>query len=174
MNIIITSPIPGDAKGITTVLHMAWLATYPNEALGITTEDIENSYKDSFTEENLKKAEEKLKNIPHNQKRVVAKDGDIVVGVATMVKNEDNNQLKTIYVLPEYHSKGIGTMLWEAVRDFIDPTKDTIVQVADYNQQAIGFYEKLGFNDTGKRWKNEKWMMKSGVCIPEMEMILKK
>jgi ribosomal protein S18 acetylase RimI-like enzyme len=94
--------------------------------------------------------------------------------MATMVRNNDNNQLRTIYVLPEYHRSGIGTMLWNAVKDFIDESKDTIVQVADYNQQAINFYEKLGFVDTGKRWKDERWKMRSGAYIPEMEMILKK
>lgn len=174
MNIQITKPVPEDALGITTVLYKAWLATYPNDALGITAEDVEGSYKESFSEERIKKSEENLRNIPTNQKRVVAKDGDMVVGMATMVKNDNNNQLRTIYVLPDYHGKGIGTMLWEAVKDFVDPAKDTIVQVADYNQQAIKFYEKLGFVDTGKRWKDEKWKMRSGAYIPEMEMILKR
>ena len=115
-----------------------------------------------------------MKNIPINEKRIVAKDGDMVVGMATMVKNNNNNQLKAIYVLPEYQGKGIGNNMWEALKDFVDPTKDTIVQLADYNHQAIKFYKKLGFIDTGKRWKDEKWKMKSGAYIPEMEMVLKK
>jgi ribosomal protein S18 acetylase RimI-like enzyme len=174
MSIQITRPLPEDARGITTVLYKAWLATYPNEDLGVTIEDIEDSYRDSFTKENIQKSEEKLRNIPANQKRVIAKDGDLIIGMATMVRNNDNNQLRTIYVLPEYHRSGIGTMLWNAVKDFIDESKDTIVQVADYNQQAINFYEKLGFVDTGKRWKDERWKMRSGAYIPEMEMILKK
>jgi ribosomal protein S18 acetylase RimI-like enzyme len=174
MNIQIANPIPEDARGITTVLYKAWLATYPNDALGITIEDIEDRYKYSFSEENIKKSEEGLRNIPSNQKKVIAKDGDTVVGVATIIKNDTNNQLRMIYVLPQYQGKGVGTMLWNAVKDFTDPSKNTIVQVADYNQQAIKFYEKLGFIDTGKRWKDERWKMRSGAYMPEMEMILKK
>ena len=173
MPIHITNPNPEDAQGITTVLYKTWLATYPNSTLGITTEDIEDSYKDSFSEAQIKKSQENLKNIPANQKTVIAKDGNTVVGVATMVKNEYNNQLRTIYVLPNHQGKGIGTMLWQAIKDFADPTKETVVHVADYTEQAIKFYKKLGFVDTGKKVKDERWKMKSGVYIPEMEMVLR-
>ncbi len=174
MTIRITTPLPEDAKGITTVLYKTWLNTYPNEKLGITIEDIEESYKDVFSEEQIEERAERLKHIPDNQKRVVAKDSDSVVGVATMVKNDANNQLRTMYVLPEYQGKGIGTSLWNEVKNFIDPLKETIVHVADYNENAIKFYEKLGFVDTGKRWKDEKGKMKSGAYIPEMEMVLRR
>lgn len=174
MTIQITTPKPEDARGITTVLYKTWLATYPNEQLGITVDDIEDVYKNAFSDEEIAKAEERLRAIPETQKRVVAKEGDTVIGLATMVRNKDTTQLRVIYVLPEYQGRGVGRMLWEAVKDFIDPSKDTIVQVADYNQQAIRFYEKLGFVDTGKRWKDEKWKLKSGAYIPEMEMVLKK
>jgi GNAT superfamily N-acetyltransferase len=141
---------PLDAEGITTVYYKTWLATYPNKEIGITREDIEESYKDSFTEES-----------------------DRVVGVARMIRNENNNQLQTIYVLPEFQGKGIGKMLWAEAKSFCDPAKDIIVQVATYNQNAIEFYKKLGFVDTGKRWSDDKWKMKSGATIPEMELVLK-
>lgn len=82
----------------------------------------------------------------------------------------DKNQLQAIYVLPEYQHQGIGTMLWQALCKSFDVSMPTIVQVATYNKQAIVFYEKLGFTDTGKRWQDDKFRMKSGVVIPEMEM----
>lgn len=169
----ISEPKPEDALGMNTLLYKTWLATYPNEKLGITVEDIEERLKETISEEFTSRFKKVLENIPANQKRVVAKDGELIVGLSTMVRNETNNQLRTVYVLPEYQGKGIGTQLWNAVKDFIDPTKETIVQVADYNEQAIKFYEKLGFVDTGKRFKDDKWKMKSGAYIPEMEMVLK-
>ncbi|HEY1037018.1 MAG TPA: GNAT family N-acetyltransferase [Candidatus Paceibacterota bacterium] len=173
MNVRITDAQPEDAFGITDVLYKAWLATYPNQKLGITVEDIEESYKEHFTPENILRSQERLRNIPANQKRVVAKDGDLIVGAAALVINENNNQLRTIYVLPEYHGKGIGTALWNAVKDFSDPGKDTIVQLADYNEQAIKFYEKMGFVDTGKRFFDDAFVFKSGARMPEMEMVMK-
>ena len=172
-NIKILKAIPEDALGITTVLYKTWLDTYPNEKIGITKEDVEESYKDHFTEERVKKQQENIANAPANQLRLVAKSGDQIVGVSTMIRNEDNNQLRTIYVLPEFQGRGIGQMLWKEAQKFCDSTKNTIVQVATYNKNAISFYEKLGFTDTGKRWSDDKWKMKSGATIPEMELIIK-
>jgi ribosomal protein S18 acetylase RimI-like enzyme len=170
----IENAVPSDAEQITTVYYKTWLDTYPNEEIGITREDIEDSYKDSFTEESIQKNKARIAHGNKNEKRLVAKDGDHVVGVARMIRNENNNQLQTIYVLPEFQRKGIGMMLWNVAKDFCDPTKDILVQVATYNQKAIEFYKKLGFVDTGKRWNDDKWKMKSGATIPEMELIIKK
>jgi ribosomal protein S18 acetylase RimI-like enzyme len=173
-NITIMSAKPEDARGIVNVLHKTWLTTYPNKELGITTEDIDESYKESFTEENLKKLGDKIALANSNEKRLVAKIGKDIVGVATMVKNEDNNQLRTIYVLPEFQGKGIGKMLWGEARKFCDLAKDIIVQVATYNQNTIEFYKRLGFVDTGKRFGDTSWRAKKmGISIPEMEMIIK-
>jgi len=65
-------------------------------------------------------------------------------------------------------------MFWTKIQEFFAKDKKTIVQVADYNDKAIAFYQKLGFVDTGKRFTNEKHKMPiSGNCIPEMEMEIK-
>ncbi len=164
---------PHDAEGITNVLYQAWLQAYPDEETGITRDDIEYSYKEAFTEERMREKRERLSKPLDNLKGIVARVGDTVVGVATMKRNADNNQLQTIYILPEFQGKGIGRLLWDSLKDFRDPKKDTIVHVATYNKKAIGFYKKLGFADTGKRWSDEKWRMKSGNIIPEMEMVIK-
>ncbi len=165
---------PEDAKGIINVLHKTWLATYPNKELGITTEDIEESYKDSYTEENLSQLRNKIKNSPINEKRIVVKKGGEIVAVATAVKEEDKNELRTIYVLPEFQGMGIGKMLWLEMKNFCDPSKDIVVHVATYSQNTIEFYKKLGFVDTGKRFGDTSWRAKKmGVSIPEMEMVIK-
>jgi len=167
----ILDAVPEDAEGITNVLYKSWLNTYPNTELGITVEDIEESYKEAFTEEKIRNQQQRIANIPKNQKRLVAKYGDLIVGVATIVKNEDCNQLRTIYILPEFQGKGIGKMLWNEAKKFCDPTKDTVVQVATFTQDAIEFYKKLGFVDNGKRSVGEK--MRNGAVITEMEMEIK-
>ncbi len=169
----ITNAVPGDAWGIVNVLHKTWLATYPNEEFGITKEHIEESYKDSFTEEKLKKLNNKLAQTSEEERRLIARTESGIVGVATMIKNKENNQLKTLYVLPEFQGKGIGKKLWEEAKTFCDPTKDSIVQVATYNLNAIEFYKRLGFVDTGKRSISTAWRVeKIGAHIPEMEMVI--
>lgn len=170
---IVSDALPEDAEGITTVLYQTWLDTYPNEEVGITREDVEDSYRDSFTPEKISAMAEGIRNLSDNKKRVVAKIDGRVVGMATMSILEEYNQLRTIYVLPEFQGQGVGKKLWQEVKNFTDPKKDIVVHVADYNKKTIEFYKKLGFVDTGKRWQDDRWKMKSGAMIPEMEMVIK-
>lgn len=174
--IIITKPNPEkDVEEIANVYYYTWLETYPNEAAGITREDLEEHFKNRLENESLEKRKRSISNTDPNKMFLVAKDNEKVVGVCNIIKRESFNQLQSIYVLPEYQEKGIGYKLWLKAFEFADKEKDTVVQVAIYNENAINFYKKLGFIDTGKRFSDEKFKMPiSGALIPEMEMILKK
>lgn len=169
----IVEPKIEDAAPSLEVQYKAWLATYPNEKLGITVADIEDRYKDAFTGERLEKRKKVISDPKPNEKFFFAKNGEKVIGMCYGDVQEDKNQLRAIYILPEYHGKGIGTKLWEALLPFFDKTKDTYVEVADYNEKAINFYKKLGFVDTGRRFQDERFRMKSGAILPEMEMMRK-
>jgi ribosomal protein S18 acetylase RimI-like enzyme len=162
-----------DARGTAEVYYKTWLATYPNKEVGVTVDDIEDQFKDSFTEEGLAKQAERIAYAPENVSFFLAKDGGKVVGVCRVVRNPQNNQLKTIYVLPEYQGKGIGRLLWEEAQKHFDAGKDVIVHVATYNTGAIEFYKKLGFKETGKEFSDKKFKMKSGAIIPETELVIK-
>lgn len=161
---------PDDVRGMQEVFYRAWLATYPNAEQGITVDDIEDRYKDRYSEEKLAKRREQASNPPAGETTLIAREDDKVVGVCRVMKQADRNQLYSIYVLPEYYGHGIGTAMWKAAQQYLDPAKHTIVEVATYNANAIKFYEGLGFVDTGKRMKDPKFTMKSGAIIPEMEM----
>jgi ribosomal protein S18 acetylase RimI-like enzyme len=172
MNTEIRPAEPEDAEPINRVLHAAWLATYPNEELGVTVDDIEDSFKDTFTEERIARGQERLRNLPENDHRLVAFVDGRMVGVSRLIREEKANHLQTLYVHPDFQGKGIGTALWEEMKKSLDPAKDTVLEVATYNQQAIGFYERLGFRDTGERLLDERFRMKSGSIIPELRMVL--
>lgn len=161
---------PDDVVDMQDVFYRGWLATYPNVEHGITVDDIEDRYKDRLSEEKLRVRREQAANPPEGQTTLVAKKDGKVVGLCRVFKHPDRNQLYAIYVLPEYHGQGIGTAMWNAAQQYIDSTKHTIVEVATYNTNAIKFYERLGFVDTGKRMSDPKFTMKSGAIIPEMEM----
>ena len=173
MEIKIVSPTIEDARGTIEVQYKAWLTTYPNEKVGITVEDIENRYKNAFTGERLEKRKRIIENPEPNEKYIIAKDEDKVVGMCYGIVKEDRNQLQAIYILPEYQGKSIGTKLWNGILPFFDKSKDTYVEVADYNEKAVGFYGKLGFVDTGRRFSDERFRMKSGSILPEMELVKK-
>lgn len=76
--------------------------------------------------------------------------------------------------LPEYQGLGLGRVLWEEAKKIFDSQKDIIVHVASYNNKAINFYKKLGFVSTGKIFFDERFKMRNGAIIPELEMIIKK
>jgi len=166
-NITIQKSTSKDALEIGEVFYKTWLATYPNEEVGVTVDDVEFKFKDRKSRDGSK-----FDNIPENELFLTAKDGEHVVGVCSLVKHEDKNELKAIYVLPEYQGKGIGKMFWNDALKFFDPKKDNIVEVVTYNKNAIEFYKKLGFKDTGKRLQEERLRMRSGVILPEMEMMM--
>lgn len=165
-----------DALAIQTIFYKTWLATYPNKKAGITVEDIEEMFKDSFSEEKINEWEERFNTIPTTSRLFVATEDttDEIIGLARVHVREEYNQLQAIYVLPKFQGKGAGHALWNASLTFFDTSKDCIVQVATYNTQAIQFYESLGFVDTGKRFSEERHRMPfSQVLIPEMEMLRK-
>jgi ribosomal protein S18 acetylase RimI-like enzyme len=171
-NIVTTPPSPEDVLGIINVFYKTWLATYPNEELGITIEDIEHKYKDRLSEENVAKRAKRIAEPPVNEQLLVAKINNKVIGVCRGIIHENANQLQAIYILPEYQGKGIGGLLWQEINKFFDLNKHTIVEVASYNQNAINFYTKLGFKDTGESFNDEGLKMKNGAVIPQIRMIL--
>lgn len=166
----IVEPDIKDARATIEVQYKTWLDTYPNEKVGITIDDIEDRYKNAFDVEKIKRREQIIVNPEPNEKFIIAKDKDKVVGVCFGMISDDKNQLQMIYVLPEYQGKGIGMMLWKSILSFFDKSKDVYVELADYNEKAISFYKKIGFIDTGKRFSDERFRMKSGSILTEMEM----
>ena len=163
----------GDAEGIQEVFYRSWLKTYPNADAGITREDVEERFTDRLSKEKLAQRRSSIENPPEGEVMLVAIKGGIVVGVCSPINKSDRNQLQRIYVLPEYERQGIGTQLWERAMHYIDTGKDTYVEVAIYNQNAINFYTKLGFRDTGRRDTHKNFRSKSGAELPILEMILK-
>lgn len=172
--IIIQKSAENDVRGIQQLLYETWRATYPNVEAGITVADIEERFRNRFSEEAIQKRVNDILDPSDNKLFLVAKDGDALVGLCRLVKSEAYNELLAIYVLPQCHRMGIGTKLWKKAQEYFGRDKDIIVQVATYNEQAINFYQKLGFVDTGKRFTQENLKMPiSGVHIPEMELVIK-
>jgi ribosomal protein S18 acetylase RimI-like enzyme len=163
---------PEDGLELTRLYHLTWLDTYPNEKAGITRDDIEQSYKDHYTEENQAKMRARLGNIAKNEKYLVAEKDGKIVGTARMMLRDGFNQLQTIYVLPDYQGQGIGQMLWDEVKKFAKPEGKTVVHVAVYNDKAISFYKKQGFVETGKTFTEERLKLPSGAMFIETELVL--
>jgi len=160
-------------KQIGEVFDKTWLATYPNAEYGITVDDILDHIEKRHQRMKGSKVDT-IKNPPKGETFLIAKEGIKVVGVCRVIVKDDRNQLQAIYILPENQGKGIGSLLWQEAQKYLDSGKDVYVELAVYNKNALEFYKKFGFTDTGRRIQDEKLRMKSGNVIPEMEMILKR
>jgi ribosomal protein S18 acetylase RimI-like enzyme len=173
--ITIEKPNINDVMSIQQVLYEVWLVTYPNKETGITVEDIEEKYKDRFSQKNIVKRKNEIQNLSDTDLILVAKEDGVVIGVCKAKKEELFNELSAIYILPSYQRAGVGKLFWDKVIEFFGTEKDIIVHVATYNEKAINFYKKIGFIDTGKRFTEEKFKMPiSGSYLPEMEMVIQK
>lgn len=168
--VTIIKAYPEGVREIQWVFYKTWMATYPNEEFGITKDDIEDWFKDAFTEETFQKRAERIAHPLPGSILLVAKENEKIVGLCGLNIESDLNRVRALYVLPEYQGKGIGRLLWLESKKYFNPQNDIFVNVAVYNKNAIEFYKKIGFVETGKRFEDEKFRMKSGNVIPEIEM----
>lgn len=75
--------------------------------------------------------------LPNSDTSVYVKNNTII-GFISMLDNE----IAGLFVLPDHHSKGIGTALVKHIRQF-HPTLE--VEVFTNNKIGLPFYKKLGF-----------------------------
>lgn len=171
MQITIEREKEEDIVEIQELLQKTWLDTYPNEKVGITKEDIEERYKLRQTPEKREASIKRFRERPTNEHIFVARVNGKIVGCCAFIKLEGFDQLRMFYVLPEFQRKGVAMEMWKELEKMFVKGRKIIVQVADYNEKAIKYYEKLGFKDNGKRWSDPAFTMPiSGKMIPEMEM----
>jgi ribosomal protein S18 acetylase RimI-like enzyme len=105
-----------------------------------------------------------LKRKRKNQLIVVAESDDTISG---MIAVRNGNHLNLLFVAPEFHRNGIGTLLF---RDALNRMKATVPDIRNVtvnsSQYALPFYTKLGF-----RVKSSAYFHK-GMKITPMELLL--
>lgn len=79
--------------------------------------------------------------------------------------DRDSGEIVALYVLKEYQKEGIGKALLNAALNDIGEKNVTIFMI-NGNDNAAGFYRKMGFRCTGKE------LYDNGMT--ELEMILKR
>ena len=134
-------PMETDAeiRGKAFVHWKCWHEVYP----GLVSQ----SYLDSLT---LEKCEEIAFRWPDNI--LVAKDADRVVGFVGYGQSDEEGtgEVFALYVLPEFHGKGVGQMLMDAALEELADYRKICLWLVKGNSRAIRFYEKCGFRLNGE------------------------
>lgn len=165
-----------DIESIQEISYITWLNTYPNKNVGILIADVEERFKDRHSPEKKEKMKMKILD-PSNDFMFMAAENDDgkIIGVCGLTKDKNDNYLRSIYILPEFQRMGIGQLFWYEALNFFDIDKDIFVKVASYNNLAINFYKKLGFNETENKTIEKTHLMPvSKVFIPEIQMEIKR
>lgn len=174
-SVIIERAVPKDAEAVSELLRRTWMATYPNVGAGITEEDIR-------LRTDGENGERIPKNIENWRRRIETDDGSgavfvarsqgKLVGLAAPNFIDGKRHVGALYVLPETQGSGVGSKLMQKILEWHGSGDDIYLRVASYNQNAINFYTRFGFGQTGNPVLDEGNVY-GNTQIPEIEMVLK-
>ena len=176
-SIEITAARPEDAAVICYIRDEAWLQTYPNEELGITKEQIRinaQGLHGEFVPRRIAWLQDKLSHMDSAWTAYVAKiDGTVRGFVIASTDEHGRKFLNSIYVEPGYQGHGLGGKLMQQALEFLGNEADIYLEVTSYNQNAIRFYERLGFVKTGNPVEEEADRPSYITPVPQIEMVLR-
>jgi len=105
---------------------------------------------------------------------IVAKDGEKVIGFVGYGKYRDESipdcgEVFSIYVLAEYHGRGVGYALMNAAAEQLTGFGKIALWVLKGNEKAIRFYERYGF-----RFDGTEAPIKLGTYNTELRMVFER
>ena len=156
MKIVVREGRIRDAVDLCRLRRRVWLACYVCAERGVSKERILSEYRFTDSESVLAMrtllasgeegeaavfvAEAMLSGSGHKR---ISRGGRKVVGFVAGELLE--NRLTMLYVDSLYHGRGIGGMLWERMKNFLDERRDIVLTVVDFNEGAQKFYLRRGF-----------------------------
>ena len=167
----ITEANPEDARTLAYIKQITWLTSYTNEEYGITEADVKS--KEFECEKLIHNRVQHLEADRTANQTWVAREKAEIAGYCRAVKGDEFNEIVTLYLLPKWQSKGVGSRLLRRALEWLGDDKDVVLGVVQYNENAIRFYEKFGF-ELGERIHHDAPTFPSGKDLPEVAMRLKK
>jgi len=142
MDFITFTPLnPTDIDTLLPLAHHIWHAHYPGI---ISVEQINYMLARGYTREII------LDEIEHQDiSWMVIRDGMTMIGFISVGPHGDGiMKLHKLYLLPEYHSRGIGTRALAEVERIAKQrnTATLVLNVNRHNRKAISAYERAGWH----------------------------
>ena len=138
-NIIIRDYKIEDAEVKAYVHYKSWQETYT----GLMNQEYLNKM-------SVEKCVDMAKKYDNPENTLIAEIDGKVAGFACYnkcraIELENYGEIVAIYVLKEYHKKGIGKMLMDECLKRLSKYNGVVLWVLDNNKNTINFYKKYGF-----------------------------
>ncbi|MFI6730851.1 GNAT family N-acetyltransferase [Streptomyces sp. R-74717] len=164
MTYVIEAAHPDDAAWLGPLQLRTWLQTYPNAEVGIDENWIREQRGSSATAEGIAQWRDFIEAARQRPDllfcRVVWSEAEIVGFLCG--RRDEVVTLGPMYLLNDAQSQGIGGRLMTEFLTWAGPTR-ICLWVTDYNESAVRFYQRHGFEITGER---ELWRGK----LPNLRM----
>ena len=145
-------PRVGDELELAKAHIQAWKDAYIVPESELTAESIDAQLAHLLTDTTYRKniIIESLENPDVVLYRVVKNQNGEIVGFMHGSKHEAFTELDAIYLINEAKGSGIGAKLMEEFLKWADADKPCRLEVFSFNDKAIGFYLRYGFEKTDK------------------------
>lgn len=137
-----------DTEAVRRVQAASWLATYPNEEFGVPYDWVKERTERWLTPEKLEQSKVRIEqslNDPQGYYRLAEINGEVVGFVHGSSKEDKTKKLEAIYVRPDVIGTGVGGRLMDGFMEWAGEGEIEL-EVAVYNERAIGFYSRYGFS----------------------------
>jgi len=155
-----------DTEAIRRMQAASWLDTYPNDVYGISYAWVKEYTDNWLTPDQLERSRgyvEAAINDPKGFYRVAERGGEIVGFIHAATKADDTKELEAIYIHPDLFGGGLGHRMMMLVQDWADGVQMSL-EVAVYNERAIRFYERHGF----ERIAGTEYLHKDNIPVEKM------
>ncbi|MEV8626196.1 GNAT family N-acetyltransferase [Streptomyces sp. NPDC051079] len=145
-------PDPGDAESVGRMLLTAWLQTYPNEDAGVDETWILEQRGSAVSAEGIGQWQQFIEEVIRHPELLfcrVVRSGAQIVGVLCG-RRDTVVGLGPMYLLDEAQGQGTGRRLMDEFLAWADDVPMRL-WVTEYNERAVRFYERYGFELTGER-----------------------
>ncbi len=145
-------PKIGDEIELAPMHIQAWKDAYIVPESGLTAEAIDVQLAHLLTDTTFRKNTiiESLENPDAVLYRVVKNQSGEIVGFMHGSKHEEYTELDGLYLLNEAKGSGTGGRLMEEFLKWADTDKPCRLEVFSFNETAIGFYVRYGFEKTDR------------------------
>jgi ribosomal protein S18 acetylase RimI-like enzyme len=140
-------PTETDLVAMIKLYQKSWLDIYASKENGVSKDWVKERTDAWFMPEKQIKRKKALQDQithPDTQYIRIVRETDKIIAIIHCSKKEEQH-MDALYVDTKFHGTGLAYQLMDEAMKWLDLMKSVSLEVASYNQRAINFYRKYGF-----------------------------